>query len=42
MDGVKVAPKHAMTKEFVGIEHGVVPGVNDPDRERVLAQQQLD
>jgi hypothetical protein len=40
-DTINISPKHAMTKEFVNIEKGDVPGAGDPSRDTVLARMSL-
>ena len=40
-DTVNVSPKHAMTKDFIGIKAGEVPVIGDPTRDDVLARMTL-
>ena len=40
-DAATISPKHACTKDFFGIEAGVVPEVGDPTRDAVLTRMAL-
>ena len=40
-DVATISPKHACTKEFFGIEAGVVPERGDPTRDGVLSSMAL-